>query len=175
MSIKQNITSLQDLLERVNALPDAGGAELPELSNPATATEVFANKELIDADGNKIVGTFTIENELAAQDNLITQIQAAVDSLPEAGSGGGSIETVAGTISIDRYGALEGVYVGYTNQYQAFVEEVYYEDTVINVAKNSIVYIDEKCDVTGANYLGYIEAYSAYFYLAHSNFDASCD
>jgi hypothetical protein len=86
MSIKQNITSLQNLLERVNALPDAGGIELPELSNPAIAAEVFANKELIDADGNKIIGTFTIENELTMQDDLISQIQSVVNSLPEAGS-----------------------------------------------------------------------------------------
>lgn len=84
MSIKNNITSLQNLLEQVNALPDVGGVKLPGLSNPAIASELFVNKELIDSNGNVITGTFSIDNELSAQDDLIAQIQAAVDSLPEA-------------------------------------------------------------------------------------------
>lgn len=52
MSIKTNTTFLQDLLEQVNALPEAEN----------------------------------LDTELDVQNNLITQIQAAVDSLPEAGS-----------------------------------------------------------------------------------------
>lgn len=38
------------------------------------------------ADGQKITGTFSIDSELTTQDNLIAQIQNAVDSLPEASS-----------------------------------------------------------------------------------------
>lgn len=65
MSIKQNITNLQSLLEQVNALPEAGsgGVELPELSNPGTASDLELGKELIDQDGNIVVGTRVVNAE----------------------------------------------------------------------------------------------------------------
>ena len=78
MSIKNNTTSLQSLLEQVNALPEE--IVLPELTDPANAEELFANKELINADGNKITGTFTIDTELSTQDSLIAQIQTALQN-----------------------------------------------------------------------------------------------
>lgn len=114
MSIKQNITSLQNLLEQVNALPEAGGVELPELQNEGSASDLMLNKELIDGNGNVITGTFTIDNELTEQDDLITQIQAAVDSLPEADSSGGNLETASvyvdvTTMSICTYVSVNGV------------------------------------------------------------------
>ena len=46
--------------------------------------------------GSKIKGTFTIDNELSEQDDLIAQIQATVDSLPEAS--GENLETCTVTI-----------------------------------------------------------------------------
>ena len=87
MSIKQNITSLQNLLEQVNALPDAGGVELPDLINQAEASELFLNKELIDSNGNKVTGTFTIDSELSEQDDLIAQIATALKGKAGGGSG----------------------------------------------------------------------------------------
>lgn len=86
MSIKTNTTSLQDLLERVNTLPDAGGVDLPELTNEGAASDLLSGKQLIDGDGNKVTGTFSIDEELTTQDDLIAQIQTVVDSLPEAGA-----------------------------------------------------------------------------------------
>lgn len=56
MSIKDNTISLQNLLSIANALPEAGGVELPELSNPATASELLLNKKLIDQEGNIVTG-----------------------------------------------------------------------------------------------------------------------
>ena len=82
--LKQNITSLQNLLEQVNALPEAGGVELPELQNEGFASDLMLNKELIDGDGNVITGTFTIENELTTQDDLISQIQIALQNKASA-------------------------------------------------------------------------------------------
>lgn len=79
-----NTTSLQEILESINTLPDAGGVELPELTNEGTASDLLAGKQLIDQEGNIVEGAFSIDDELTAQDNLITQIQTAVDSLPEA-------------------------------------------------------------------------------------------
>lgn len=78
--LKQNTTTIQNLLNTINSLPDAGGVELPELSNPASAEEVFLNKEFINEDGNSVTGTFSIDNELSNQDNLISQIQTALQN-----------------------------------------------------------------------------------------------
>lgn len=75
MSITNNIISLQNLLNIINTLPEAGGIELPILTNEGTTSELFDGKELIDQNGNIITGTFNISNELNIQDNLITQIQ----------------------------------------------------------------------------------------------------
>lgn len=95
LSLQSNNAELQALIDIANALPEAGGVELPTLTTPAQASEVFLNKETIDEDGNVQVGTFTIDSELTTQNNLIAQIQSAVDNLPEAGGngGGGSSET----------------------------------------------------------------------------------
>lgn len=89
--IKQNTEILQNLLNTINNLPEAGGVDLPELTNPASPSEVFKNKEVIDSEGNKVTGTFTIDNELSTQDTLISQIQAALENkaaMPDAGGGG---------------------------------------------------------------------------------------
>lgn len=64
---------------------ETGGATLPVLTNEGSAADLMLGKELIDADGSKVTGTFSIDNELNTQDDLIAQIQAVVDGLPEAG------------------------------------------------------------------------------------------
>lgn len=77
--IYNNTTSLQEILEAVNNLPDAStGVELPELNNPANANEIFLNKEVIGEDGKVHTGTFTIENELSEQDSLLNQLRTAL-------------------------------------------------------------------------------------------------
>ena len=82
--ILQNTSNLQDILEVVNNLPDAGGVELPELTNEGTASDLLLNKELIDQEGNVVTGTFTIDNELTTQNDLISQIQTALESKASA-------------------------------------------------------------------------------------------
>ena len=78
MSIKNNTTSLQNILNAVNNLPSVDNIELPELITPATEDEVFLNQEYIDANGVKRKGVFTIDAELDAQDDLIAQLQVLV-------------------------------------------------------------------------------------------------
>lgn len=56
------------------------GAELPELSNPGSAGDLMAGKQLIDGDGVPVTGTFTIAPELAEQAALIDEIRVAVQS-----------------------------------------------------------------------------------------------
>lgn len=53
--LDKNTATLQELIEIANALPEAGAA-LPELTNPGYATGLELGKELIDADGNIVVG-----------------------------------------------------------------------------------------------------------------------
>lgn len=78
--LKQNTATIQELLNTINSLPDAGGVELPELTNEGTAADLLVGKELVDGDGNKVTGTFTIDSELTTQDNLISQIQTALQN-----------------------------------------------------------------------------------------------
>ena len=80
MSILNNTTSLQEILEAVNNLPEAStGVELPELSNPANISEIFLNKEVIDENGKVKTGIFTIDTELNTQEDLLRQLRTALD------------------------------------------------------------------------------------------------
>ena len=70
-------------------------AYLPELTTPASASEVFKDKEYIDDAGDKKAGTFTIDSELNECDSLLTQIETALQS---KASGGTTIEAWTGTV-----------------------------------------------------------------------------
>jgi hypothetical protein len=74
--------------EMVGAVDNISAKDLiPELDNEGIAGDLMSGKELVGSDGEVVVGTFSIDNELNAQDGLIAQIQSVVDSLPEAGIG----------------------------------------------------------------------------------------
>ena len=58
MSINNNTAKLQEILETINALSEAGsGVDLPELSNPASNSHILNGYEAIDENGDKIIGT----------------------------------------------------------------------------------------------------------------------
>lgn len=102
MSINNNTTKLNELLQAIDALPDkSSGVDLPTLTSPASQTEVFSGKEYIDGSGNKKTGSFSIDSELSQQDTLIAQIQAALVGKAE-GSGlpNGISKLDTGTITI---------------------------------------------------------------------------
>jgi hypothetical protein len=122
--IQSHNTRLNNLLEDINNLPEAGGIELPVLDNEGAAADILSGKQLINQEGEIIEGTMpnngnisqtmdginitsvtipsgytqggsvsldnTIGNEVATQTDLITQIAAAVDGLPEVEGGDGS-------------------------------------------------------------------------------------
>lgn len=74
--LQNNITNLQELLDKVNALPEE--VTLPELTNEGVADDLVSGKQLIDSDGNVVAGTFSLDSELSTQDDLIAQIQTAL-------------------------------------------------------------------------------------------------
>lgn len=82
-TMEGNTELLKGLLQL--AENNVGNVTLPELSNEGSAGDLLKGKQLIDGDGNIVTGTFSIDSELSTQDDLISQIRAAVDSLPEAG------------------------------------------------------------------------------------------
>lgn len=136
-TIQSHNTRLNNLLEDINNLPEAGGIELPALDNEGASTDVLLGKQLINQNGEVVTGTMpnngeiyltidgintkgvvipsgytqggsvsldnTIGNEVTTQTDLIAQIAATVDGLPEADSGNSTnITYVTGTLA-DHY------------------------------------------------------------------------
>jgi hypothetical protein len=57
-TLQSNNTDLQDILNTINALPNANsGIELPALTNEGTTSDLLANKQLIDSNGNIVTGS----------------------------------------------------------------------------------------------------------------------
>jgi hypothetical protein len=85
--LTSNTSSIQLILEAVNNLPN--GADDGSTSDAtAVAGEIFAGKTAY-ARGAKLTGTFTIEEELAAQNELLEELAAALE-----GKAAGSGETI---------------------------------------------------------------------------------
>ena len=57
LSLQTNNAEIQELISIVNALPDAGGVELPDLTNPGNARTLLDGYELIDQEGKVVAGT----------------------------------------------------------------------------------------------------------------------
>jgi hypothetical protein len=83
--LENNNIDLQSILDTINNLPEAGNGGIDTSDATATANEIFIG-ETAYVDGNKVTGTFTIQNELDTQDDLISQIQAEL--VGKAGNSG---------------------------------------------------------------------------------------
>ena len=83
----------------------AEGTVLPELENPGMAADLMEGRELLDGDGEPVVGTFTLAQELAAQDALLEQISEALDG--KVGGGGAAPDPTAGYTRLE-YAASDG-------------------------------------------------------------------
>lgn len=108
--LQNNITNLQSLLDKVNALPEAG-TDLPELTNEGVADDLVFGKELIDSSGNIVTGTNTYEKaatdtEVATQTDLLAQAVAALDGKAAAGGFGGNENISEGFCNILVYSGL---------------------------------------------------------------------
>jgi hypothetical protein len=76
------------------------------------ASEVLSGKEYIDKTGAKQTGTFTIDNELDTQIDLISQLRTVANELPDAGSGSDGSQTCTLKINVDegRGGSISIIY-----------------------------------------------------------------
>jgi hypothetical protein len=88
-----------------------GGVDLPALSNPATAGDLMAGKQMINGEGEAVDGTFTLETEMTEQDSLIAQIQTALHG--KASGGGEPVIEPLEVIENGTYTAPDGVH-GYS-------------------------------------------------------------
>lgn len=109
--LQSNNALIQSLIDVVNELPEANnGIELPTMSTPATADEVFLGRETIGQNGEIQIGTFTINSELTTQNDLIAQIQSTVNGLPE--TGGTELPTLSNpatsSVILEGYEAIDG-------------------------------------------------------------------
>jgi hypothetical protein len=133
-ALNSNNLDLQSLIDQANALPDAGGIDLPELTNEGSASDLMLNKELIDSNGNKVTGTFTIDSELSEQDDLIAQIASALEGKAVGGSGG-NLELYDLVIE-----QTEGIYIT-TISYLAYSNGIFeYHGDSINDSSPSITF-----------------------------------
>lgn len=90
--LSSNNLDLQVLIDQANALPDAGGVELPTLTNEGTASDLLSGKELIDSDGNKVTGTMP-NNGAVSQTLTTTATSYTIPKGYHSGSGKVSITT----------------------------------------------------------------------------------
>lgn len=162
MSLNTNITNLRELLDKVNALPEASsGVELPTLSNEGIADDLVEGKELIDSTGNIITGTNPYEkvatdNAVAAEANLIAQIQTALEG---KGSGGSNIAipeielcTVTFTGDIPSYEIITNLYYITKDENSGLLKQeklLQLPDLQLQVVKDSILYFERNT----ANYV----------------------
>jgi hypothetical protein len=83
---KTDVTDGLTLGEIASSISSIDTCDLPTLTDSAAAGDIASGKEAIDGSGNKITGTFTIDNELTIQDNLISQIQTALQGKTASGA-----------------------------------------------------------------------------------------
>lgn len=99
--LQSNNTDLLAILNSINELPEAGGVDLPELSNPGTAADLLSGKELIDGDGNKVTGTIATKTSanLTASGATVTVPAGYYASQATKSVATGSTKTPATTVT----------------------------------------------------------------------------
>jgi len=87
--LKQNTITIQDLLNTVNSLPEANnGVELPELTNEGSASDLLSGKQLINQNGQQVIGTMQ-------NNGIITSTIDGIDTksitIPKGYTSGGTV------------------------------------------------------------------------------------
>lgn len=109
-------SSLEDIITRLNNLPDAGSGGLDTSDATASTDEIFAGETAYTASG-KVTGTFTIQEEITTQQALLTNIEAALANKVSGGAINLQDKTITtnGTYTADEgYDGLKTVTVSVT-------------------------------------------------------------
>lgn len=75
--------TLGEIIDGIDVIASTGGGV--DTSDATASADEIMSGETAYVNGSKVTGTFTIDNELSTQDDLISQIQSVIDNLPEAG------------------------------------------------------------------------------------------
>lgn len=100
----------------------AGNTLIDLTADTVSAIDLVKGITAHGADGEKVIGTNPYAKDqtdavVDTQADLIEQITQAVNNLPDAGSGGGSVETCAVTITSNDWRPIHGAYsTHYTDQ-----------------------------------------------------------
>lgn len=88
--LKQNTTTIQNLLNKINSLPEAGSGsiELPELTNEGSASDLLSGKQLIDQDGKVVTGNMPNNG---AMTSTMDGINTKSISIPAGYTSGGTV------------------------------------------------------------------------------------
>lgn len=88
LEFQSNNTELQEILATINALPDEGDVDLPELTNPGQASDMLSGKQLIDGEGNIVEGTMPNNGEITT---TMDGIETKTVNIPEGYTSGGTV------------------------------------------------------------------------------------
>lgn len=113
----------------------------------AVAEDIMLNKTAYIADG-KVTGSFTIDNELTEQNDLISQITTLVNQKANP-SGGGNLETVNFNFTSIPEPGMKILYVDDTMELK---QELIDKNTSCRVLKNTIFVILNFSETTIGNY-----------------------
>jgi hypothetical protein len=86
--LQNNIVNLQNILNTINNLPDAGGIQFPTLTNEGTAADLVSGKQLIDGNGNIIIGTHVCESDNSDTERVPVLNANYPEDLPNVTAGG---------------------------------------------------------------------------------------
>lgn len=174
----------EDILVKV---PEGSGINLPELTNAGTTDDLLINKELINQDGEIIIGSMpnngnisstmdgidvksitipegytsggtvslddTIDNEVAVQSGLITQVVAALEGEASGGSSSGGTSVEICTVTIDNVDDI--AYVGIDDNGNAiYCQSInnYGNTLSVNIVKGTIFSVLYDSTVLNENY-----------------------
>lgn len=86
MSFSSNTKKMQSILEQINALPDASsGAELPVLTNPASAAQILTGYDAINQEGLAVPGSMPVVEQATPSISISENGLITAEAVQEAG------------------------------------------------------------------------------------------